>query len=272
MEIGVVLGYSKSLGDEFKWCAENNINTCQLGVSPEKLTPETAAEIKKLCEAHGIRITALVGAWSGPSEWNFTGGPATLGIVPPAYRAIRMQELENCARFAQMLNVKDVCTHLGFIPENPSDQLYADFITALRYLTGYYKSLGINLNMETGQETPVTLLRVIQDVKADNLGLNFDPANLLMYGKANPIDTLPMVGKYINGVHAKDGEYPTDGLSLGEEKPLGQGQVNIGLFIRTLHEIGYRGAITIEREISGEQQKKDVLAANQMLQEIISSL
>jgi sugar phosphate isomerase/epimerase len=126
--------------------------------------------------------------------------------------------------------------------------------------------------METGQETPLTLLRVINDINENNLGINFDPANFLMYGKANPIDALRIVGAYVNGVHAKDGEYPTDGISLGVEKPLGKGRVNIELFIQTLFDIQYKGPLTIEREISGEQQKQDVLTANALLLGIIKKV
>lgn len=272
METGVVLSYGPELGGLFRWCADNNIPTCQMSVTPKSQTHDTASEIARLCKDSGIRITALVGTWSGPNEWNFAKGPSTLGIVPPAYRAMRMLELENCARFAQLLGVKDVCTHLGFIPEQPSDVLYADFIAALSHLLRIYKERGIRLNMETGQETPTTLLRVINDVGVDNLGINFDPANLLMYGKANPIDALSIIGAYVNGVHAKDGLYPVDGVSLGEEKPLGSGRVDVPLFVRTLHDIGYDGALTIEREISGEQQRADIIEANKMLLGLISNL
>jgi len=272
MEIGVLLGYDNSIEDYLKWCVENELFTCQLSVSPDAHSSDTAKNIKALFDKYNIRITALVGGWSGPQEWNFSGGPDTLGIVPQAYRAMRMRELESHARFAVMLGVQDVCTHMGFIPENPSDRTYTEFITALRFLAGYYKNRGIFLNMETGQETPVVLLRVINDVQTDNVGINFDPANLLMYGKANPIDALSIIGSYVRGVHAKDGEYPTDGICLGVEKPLGEGRVDIELFIKTLHKIGYNGAITIEREISGQQQKNDVASAGKLLRKIINEL
>jgi len=269
MELGLVLEYGSSLESAFKWCRDNSIPTCQLGLQPDELTDKTAQVISQLTQKYNIRITALVGHMSGPSEYTFTGGPSTLGIVPPAFRAIRMNELKAHARFAKTLGVTDVCTHMGFIPENPGDSLYVDFIASLRHLVQYYSSLGIQLNMETGQETPTTLLRVIGDVKADNLGINFDPANFLMYGKANPIDALEMLAPYIYGVHAKDGEYPTCGAKLGTEKPLGKGSVNMELFIKTLLKVGYKGAITIEREISGEQQRKDILVGMKLLMDII---
>ena len=126
---------------------------------------------------------------------------------------------------------------------------------------------------ETGQETPVTLKRAIQDIEKDlgkgNVGINLDPANLIMYGKANPVDALEVFGEYVRGIHGKDGKYPTDGHYLGEEVPLGQGKVNYPAFIAKLKEVGYEGDITIEREISGEQQKKDIVAAKEILDKLI---
>ena len=265
MKTGVVLGYDANLRENFKWCLENDIPTCQLSVAPELQTEAEAANILAIQKEYPVEITALVGTWSGPAEWNVTYGPETLGIVPVAYRAGRVKELLQCARFANMLGVGDMCTHVGFIPENPREPLYTETVAVIRYLAREYKALGVRFNMETGQETALTLLRVIEDVGMDNLGLNFDPANLILYGKSNPIDALGMVGKYINGVHAKDGNYPTTGMGLGEETPLGAGSVNIPAFIAKLAEIGYNGPVTIEREIEGDKQKEDIAAANKLL-------
>jgi len=253
-----------------QWCQENDIPTCQLSVSIDQLTDESAKDFAQLTKKYNMHITALVGNWSGPNEWNFTAGPLTLGIVPPAFRAIRINELKACARFAKTLGVPDICSHMGFVPENPCDALYADFIPSMRDLVNYCGTLGVRLNMETGQETPTTLLRVINDVNANNLGINFDPANFLMYGKANPVDAIRLLAPYVYGVHAKDGDYPTCGNALGHEKPMGEGSVNMELFIKTLFEVGYKGALTIEREISGEQQRKDILTAKKLLNDIIS--
>jgi sugar phosphate isomerase/epimerase len=108
-------------------------------------------------------------------------------------------------------------------------------------------------------------LRTIQDVGTDNLGINLDPANLLMYGKANPLDALDLIGPYVRGVHAKDGEYPTNGRELGLEKPLGAGRVNFPLLIPRLKALGYTGAITIEREVSGPAQVEGIEQARRVL-------
>ena len=269
MKTGVVLHYGPQLAEEFRWCAENHLPTCQLSVPVNMMTKEVREQIDLARRETGMEITALVGNWSGPRKWNLVHGPATLGIVPPAYRHIRMQELTGCADFAASLGVPAVCTHMGFIPENPCDPLYQDFVSAAVYLADCFDRRGIGLNFETGQETPVTMLRALRDIGAPNVGLNFDPANLMMYGKANPVDALGIVGSYVRGVHAKDGEYPTDGYHLGNERPLGQGMVNFPVFLAKLRETGYDGPLTIEREISGEKQKADVLMANRMLLDLI---
>ena len=136
------------------------------------------------------------------------------------------------------------------------------------------KENGQNFLFETGQETPVTLKRAIQDIEKavgkGNVGINLDPANLIMYGKANPVDALEVFGEYVMGIHGKDGKYPTDGHHLGDEVPLGQGKVNYSAFIAKLKEIGYQGDITIEREISGEEQKKDIRMAKELLDKLIA--
>jgi len=269
MKIGIVINYNSAFEDNLAWCKKNDIPTCQLSIRPSDLINETAQIITNLTKKYNMHITALVGNWSGPNEWNFTKGPLTLGIVPPAYKAHRIEELKRCACFARDIGVYAVCTHMGFIPENPCEVVYADFIASLKYLVNYFGQYGISLNMETGQETPTTLLRVISDINQNNLGVNFDPANFLMYGKANPIDAVYLLGPHIRGVHAKDGEYPTNGNALGLEKPLGQGRVNMKQFIYALKEVGYTDAITIEREISGEQQQKDILAGKQLLLDIL---
>ena len=144
----------------------------------------------------------------------------------------------------------------------------------VRLLWKKCKENGQNFLFETGQETPVTLKRAIQDIEKavgkGNVGINLDPANLIMYGKANPVDALEVFGEYVMGIHGKDGKYPTDGHHLGDEVPLGQGKVNYPAFIAKLKEIGYQGDITIEREISGEEQKKDIRMAKELLDKLIA--
>jgi sugar phosphate isomerase/epimerase len=133
----------------------------------------------------------------------------------------------------------------------------------------YCKQNGQQFRCETGQETPITLFRVIQDAGLDNIGVNFDAANLILYGKANPVDALDILGPLVQGVHAKDGLYPTNPRDLGREVAIGQGKVNFPAFVKRLKEFGYRGPLTIEREISGAKQAEDIRASKAYLEGLI---
>ena len=177
--------------------------------------------------------------------------------------------LEEGSDFARKIGVADLITHVGYMPENPYDELYPEVITALKHIVGKCARNGQYFLFETGQETPVTLLRAIQDIGMENVGINLDPANLIMYGKANPVDALDVFGKYVRGVHGKDGLYPTDGRELGQEVPIGEGKVDFPRFIARLKECGYDGDITIEREITGEEQARDIIRGKEILDRLI---
>ena len=146
---------------------------------------------------------------------------------------------------------------------------FNDVVSAIKIVAEHCKENDQYLLFETGQETPVTLRRTIETVGTGNLGINLDPANLILYGKANPVDALDVFGEFVMGIHAKDGNYPTNGHDLGEEMPLGQGKVNFPALVKKLKEVGYDGALTIEREISGEQQIKDIMMAKELLEALI---
>ena len=122
---------------------------------------------------------------------------------------------------------------------------------------------------ETGQELPSTLKRTIQDVGTGNLFVNLDPANLILYGKANPLDAAEIFGEYVRGLHAKDGVWPNRDEALGLETALGEGAVRFDLLIRRLKEKGFTGPLTIEREISGPQQKEDIRKAIAILEPML---
>lgn len=272
MKLGVVVRpkLDNDVAEEFAKAGELGFETCQLIIWDEELlTKDFALRCKGLSEKHHVEISAFWCGWQKPVAWNFYEGQLTLGLVPPAYRYVRTQMLCKGSDFAKTLGVKYLVTHAGYMPENPYDENYAGTITAIRHVAKRCKENGQFFLFETGQETPVTLRRVIADVGTDNLGINLDPANLLMYGKANPVDALDVFGEFVMGVHAKDGEYPTDGKSLGEEKPLGEGRVNFPVFIEKLKKIGYNGAVTIEREISGEKQIGDIIKGKAFLESLI---
>lgn len=266
MELGVLIGQIENMEREFEKVAELGLGTCQVSCWNEALFTRDAGKVMKQAAADaGVRISAIWAGWPGPRVWDFVDGPLTLGLVPRAYRDRRQEAIIACAKMAEAAEVEHVVTHVGFIPENANDPVYKEVVVAVRFIAQALKAQGQTFLFETGQETPVTLLRTISDAGYDNLGVNLDPANLLMYGKANPVDAVELFGSYIKGVHVKDGEYPVDGRSLGQERPVGEGKVNFPLFLKKLAEQGYAGALTIEREISGEQQRIDILKSIDLL-------
>ena len=244
---------------------------CQLTVwNPALYTDEKANEIVCASKATGIEVSTLWTGWTGPKEWNFTGGPATLGLVPEAYRMKRAEEILQGVDFAVKIETTRVATHVGFLPENKNDPQYGGVIAILRYIVKYCRQKGVNFLFETGQETPVTLLRVIEELGFDNVGINMDTANLILYGKANSADAITVFGKYVMDTHIKDGLYPTDGLRLGREVVVGEGMANIPEIVRRLRQVNYTGNYIIEREISGEQQTKDIVQTLAYLRSILS--
>ncbi len=275
MKIGNMIHFAEreKLEKYFEQLVFFGFDNCQLGSwNPKDWTDENAAMVKELCEKYSITISAFWCGWSGPVVWDFYDGQLTLGLVPPEYRAMRVQQLCDGADWAKKLGVTDVITHMGFIPENPNDPQFAPFCIAVRSVAGHLKKNDQWLLFETGQETPVTMMRCFEKVNMDNLGINLDTANLILYGRANPVDALDVFGKYVRNIHAKDGFYPTNGHSLGREVRLGDGKVDFRALFKKLKELEYDGYVTIEREIWNEQQQPDIIHARDYLTEIINEV
>ena len=272
MKLGVLvnLNQKSSIADKIREVSEMGFSSCQISCwDNDCYTDAYAAAINEALDTYGVTVSTFWAGWSGKGVWNFYDGPLTLGIVPVYARFQRILDLKAGSDFAKKIGSTQLATHAGFLPENPYDENYRGVICALREVAQYCKDNGQYFLFETGQETPVTLRRVIQDIGLDNLGINLDPANLILYGKANPVDALDTIGEYVMDVHGKDGRYPTNGYDLGEETPLGEGQVNFPALIAKLKKLGYDRTITIEREISGDQQKKDILMAKTLLETLI---
>ncbi len=150
---------------------------------------------------------------------------------------------------------------------------FAEAADVVGEVADYCAGLGLTMNLETGQETAGTLLHMLESLNRDNLGVNFDPANMIMYGSGEPLEALRKVGAHIKSCHCKDAVWSdTPGKEWGKEVPLGQGDVNIEQFVATLHELGYAGPLTIEREISGDQQLVDIKAAIELLNQVKAKL
>ena len=235
-------------------------------------TPAIATEMKDLLAKYEVTATTVEVVGPPPLVWDFLRGPATIGLVPPGTRAARIDALRQASDFAKMVGIEQVQTHCGFIPEDPADALYPGSVEAVRTVAQHCQGNGQYFLMETGQETPTTMSRMIRDVGLPNLGVGLDTANLILYGKANPVDAVDILGPHVRSIHAKDGRWPTDPSQLGEEVLIGKGLVDFRAVFTRLHRAGYTGAVTIERETSGAQQIEDVRQEKLYLEKILNEV
>ncbi len=237
-----------------------------------RFSPSAAQQLGAALEKHGVTATSAEVVGPGRLVWDFLDGPETIGLVPPATRAARIEALKQTSDFAKRLGIPRVQTHCGFLPENPRDSLYQPTVQAIREVAIHCAANGQDFLMETGQETPTTMSRAILDVNQPNLGVGLDTANLILYGKANPVDAVDMIGSHVRSVHAKDGMWPTDPMKLGKEVLIGTGSVDFLQVLSKLQKLGYQGAITIERETSGPQQMEDVKHEKLYLERVLANV
>ena len=266
LSLGMMVYLGQEPEKDFAAVREIGLASCQLANwAPMAVTREMAERARAAAADAGVTISLYWCGYSGEVVWDYRRGPSTIGLVPPATRAQRTAELKRGAEIAHWLGVADLATHVGFLPVDAQDADYQGTVAALKEIVAHCAAQGGTFNFETGQETPIVLLRCLQDIGLPNVGINLDPANLLMYGNGNPLDALDIFGRYVRGVHAKDGEYPMEGYSLGEERPLGAGRVNFPALLGKLKTLGYCGPLTIEREISGARQIADIKQAMEVL-------
>jgi len=271
MDIGLLVSPHDAPEATIKRVHDMGFSNCFLSLDGYigKFTSDAAKQIGDLLSKYNVVATTVEVVGPAPLVWDFQQGPATIGVVPPKYRAARIDALKQVSDFAKQLGIGQVQTHCGFIPEDPADALYQPTVEAIRTVAQHCQSNGQHFLMETGQETPTAMSRALRDVNMPNLGVGLDTANLILYGKANPVDAVDILGPHVRSVHAKDGKWPTDPSKLGEEVMIGKGLVDFKTVFTKLHKLGYTGAITIERETSGPQQVEDVKNEKMYLERIL---
>ena len=270
--IGVFTSVDAGLGVKLEVAQELGVPTIQLHAPAESTrTPENASAFLQRLESMGIQLTAVFGGFEGESYADIPTVAQTVGLVPAETRAARTQEMKEIADFAHLLQCSVVALHLGFIPHDSSDPLYGEVTDVMREVCDHAQGNGQNVHLETGQESADGLLQFIADVERDNLFVNFDPANMILYGTGEPIEALKKVGDFVRSVHCKDGTWADNpGQEWGAEVPLGDGDVGMETYLRTLDDLGYTGPLTIEREIAQEpeRQKEEIGAAVRLLTEL----
>ena len=266
MKLGTIVGISKDPKAAFERVLELGLPTCQISSSAERMVREIEPQaVRKAAEETGIEMSSIFLGFEGQIWDRFKGFP-TMGFVAPEHRERRLELAKKFADKVKEIGLTNIVSHVGFIPDDPNDPVYIGFIEVMKEYVAYCAERTIEFRFETGQELPSTLKRTIHDIGLDNLAINLDPGNLILYGKAYSLDAVEIFGEYIKALHAKDGLWPNRDEPLGIEVPLGEGEANFPLLIPRLKEKGFKGPITIEREIKGPKQKEDILKAVKFLE------
>jgi sugar phosphate isomerase/epimerase len=214
------------------------------------LSEAVAEEWKRLLEHEKFTVVTVFATYEGEDYADIPTVLRTVGFVPAGTRAARERRTYEVSDFAAGLGVESIACHVGFVPEDHADADYAGVRDLVRRICDHAAGHGQTFALETGQERAEVLLGFIKDVDRPNLKINFDPANLILYGTGEPIAALRRLAPLVVSVHCKDGDWPPKGVTgaLGTERPLGQGSVGIERFVGTLEEIGFRGPLNVERE------------------------
>ncbi len=276
MPIGVFTSIGEGLGAGLDAVAGLGVPTVQVHAPPIELrTAEHAATVRRQFAEAGIEITLVFCGFPGESYADIPTTQRTVGLVPRETRQERIAQTRQIIDFAAALGAPGIGIHMGFIPEDHGSEDFADLVQVTADLCDTCAERDLIMNLETGQETAAGLLAFLEAVGRPNLGVNFDPANMILYGSGEPIEALRKVGRNVRSCHVKDALWSDQpGKTFGKQVPLDEGQVGMETYIRTLAELGYEGPLTIEREIEvtneadRQRQIADIRAAIELLHDI----
>jgi L-ribulose-5-phosphate 3-epimerase len=210
--------------------------------------------LPEVARAAGFQMTGAMLGFPGEDYTTPQTIQKTGGFGNPADRAERLKRFQWALDRTRALGLSDLMLHAGFIPE-PRQPDRKPFLDTLLKVSDLAKTKGVTIAFETGQETADLLRLTLNELKCPNLKVNFDPANMLLYDKGDPLRAVEILGPDIRSVHVKDAKRPTIPGNWGEEVPLGQGQANIRQFVKTLQKVGYGGPLCIEREVGNQEQR-----------------
>lgn len=221
-------------------------------------------------KAAGFRLGGAMLGFPGEDYTTPKHIERTGGFGDPATRPERLERLKWALDRTRKLGLTDLMLHAGFIPE-VGDPGRKSFLETLGTVSQLAAEKGVTVAFETGQESSTLLRRTLDDLKCANLKVNFDPANMLLYDKDDPIAAVELLAPDIRTVHVKDANRPTVPGQWGEEVPLGKGQTDTRKFLLTLKKVGYTGPLFIEREVVDQQQRfADIEHGVRFIREVLS--
>ena len=221
-------------------------------------------------KASGLMVSAGCVGFAGEDYTTIQSIAKTGGFLPDDQFSARLAKTAAVAAIVPKLGTDLLSVHVGFVPEDASDPKHALMVKRTQQVADAVGQHGVKLVMETGQEAPEHLLTFMDAVNRPNLGVNFDPANMILYGAGEPIKALAMLKDHVLHTHMKDATWSkTPKESWGEDVVLGTGQVDIPKLVSKLRSFGYTGILAIERE-AGNQRVADVQEAIKLLKSLVN--
>ncbi len=255
LEIGVMFWADR---DRLAEIASLGVRCGQLGIAGSTQIDSTfVRDWRAALDEQQFALATVFCAYNGESYADIPTVQQTVGFIPRQTRGEREARTIEVSDAAAQIGVGSIATHVGFVPEDPSDPDYLAVREMVRRVCDHAARNGQTFALETGQEPAQVLLDFLKDVDRPNLRINFDPANMILYGTGDPIEAVRVLAPHIASVHCKDGDWPPKEHpgALGSEKPLGQGAVGIERFVGALKDIGYGGILTVEREAENQQER-----------------
>lgn len=269
LEVGVMFWAERDHLAEIKALG---VRCGQLGIpGGMELTKTSSQDWKAALADEQFTLVTVFAAYTGESYTDIPTVERTVGFIPRETRSQRVARTKEISHFAAALGAPSIACHIGFVPEDETNADYIEVREAVRDICDHAAHHGQNFALETGQEPAEVLLRFFKDVNRPNLRINFDPANMILYGTGDPIEALKLLAPHVDSVHCKDGDWPPKDVpgALGSERPLGKGSVGIDRFVATLREVGFRGPLNIEREAENQEERiRDIREAVGLLRRL----
>lgn len=243
---------------------------CQVALGdPNHATWEEGDGLIDALRSSGLAISAMMIGYPGEDYTSPATIKATGGFGDPSTRQECLEIFKYAVDRTAELGISNLMSHAGFIPE-ADDPVRLSFLDCLIEAAEYADERGVTFSMETGQETAELLRRTLDELSMDNLRVNFDPANMLLYDMGDPIRAIGILGADIESVHVKDARPPTEEGAWGQEVPLGEGEVGMERFLTALKSVEFDGPLIVEREVGDQAQRiEDVRAGIQLLRKLV---
>jgi sugar phosphate isomerase/epimerase len=246
---------------------QTGIRRTQLALDPLRESPGIWGGAPALFKKEGIEIVSGMFGCVGEDYTTLDSIRATGGLAPDATWEQNWRNIQATAELAQTMGLKSLTFHAGFMPHEQTDPKYIQMRERIARVADLVAVRGIGLSLETGQEEAATLASFLTGLKKPNVGVNFDPANMILYDKGNPVEAVGILGPWIRSVHVKDARRTQKPGTWGSEVVTGTGEVSWTLFFEALDRVGFKGELCIERE-AGEQRVEDIRAAHAFLKTI----